>query len=192
MLAVKPFLEILSMRPDAIWITEKNSNMIEETVQLASIESESAVWVRTQRQSTCGQCAMKSGCGTKVLSDYIGDKLLDVRALIAPQLTVAELSVGDLLVVGLPEQQMLKGTMVSYGLPLLGLFVVGVPLSLAQAPDLSVALGSLAGLVMGLVGVKIFSSKIQNLSDWQPVVLRKAVAEKPLHFVAKPQASISE
>lgn len=161
--------------------------MIEEVVQLASIETDSVVWIRTQRQSTCGQCAMKSGCGTKVLSDYIGDKLLDVRALLAPQLKVADLQLGDALVVGLPEQQMLKGTVVSYGLPLFGLFVAGIPLSLMQAPDLSVAFGSLAGLVLGLVGVKIFSSKVENLSGWQPVVLRKVATEKPLNFVAKPQ-----
>ncbi|MDD9892735.1 MAG: SoxR reducing system RseC family protein [Gammaproteobacteria bacterium] len=160
--------------------------MIEETVQLAAIESPEAVWVRTQRQSTCGQCAMKSGCGTKVLSDYIGEKLLDVRALVSPQIDIASLTIGDHLVVGLPEQQMLKGTMVSYGLPLFGLFSAAIPLALFGAPDLTVALASMAGLMLGLVGVKKFANKIQNLSDWQPVVLRKATAEQPLKFVAKP------
>lgn len=166
--------------------------MIEEVVQLASIESDNVVWIRTQRQSTCGQCAMKSGCGTKVLSDYIGDKLLDVRALLAPQLNVADLQLGDALVVGLPEQQMLKGTIVSYGLPLLGLFAAGIPLSLIQAPDLTVALASLAGLIVGLVGVKVFSSKVENLSGWQPVVLRKVASDKPIHFVANPSSSPSK
>jgi sigma-E factor negative regulatory protein RseC len=161
--------------------------MIEETVQLAEIESDSAVWVRTQRQSTCGQCAMKSGCGTKVLSDYIGDKLLDVRALLSSNVDVNQLQVGDALVIGLPEQQMLKGTIVSYGLPLLALFLVAIPLSLAGAPDATVALASIAGLLVGLLGVKKFASKIQNLSEWQPVVLRKVELSQPLRFVASPR-----
>lgn len=162
--------------------------MIEEIVQLAEIESEEAVWVRTQRQSTCGQCAMKSGCGTKVLSDYIGDKLLDVRALLAPSISSRELEIGDLLVVGLPEQQMLKGSVISYGLPLLGLFAFAIPLSLLQVQDLMVAFASLCGLFAGLWAVKKFSAKIQNLSDWQPVVLRKADKARPLNFVARPGA----
>lgn len=177
----------MGARPDA-------NDMIEETVQLASIESDTAVWVRTQRKSTCGQCAMKSGCGTKVLSDYIGEKLLDVRALVSPSLDVKEMTVGDALVVGLPEQQMLKGTFISYGLPLLGLFSVALPLSAYGAPDLTVALASMAGLLAGLLGVKKFANKIQNLSDWQPVVIRKAVQDAPIRFVAstiKPQVDNS-
>lgn len=160
--------------------------MIEETVQLAAIESDSAVWVRTQRQSTCGQCAMKSGCGTKVLSDYIGDKLLDVRALLSPAVSAASLTVGDTLVVGLPEQQMLKGTVISYGLPLLGLFGFALPMALMGWPDLSVALAGSAGLLLGLWGVKKFSARVQNLSAWQPVVLRKVATETPLPFVRQP------
>ena len=157
--------------------------MIEETVQLASIESDSAVWVRTQRQSSCGQCAMKTGCGTKVLSDYIGEKLLDVRALLGPQVDASNLKVGDALIVGLPEQQMLKGSVVSYGWPIAGLFAGAIPASALGFADLSVALFGLAGLVTGLLAVKKFSQKIQNLSDWQPVVLRKADLAKPMTFV---------
>lgn len=159
--------------------------MIEETVQLAEFDGANAVWVRTQRQSTCGQCAAKSGCGTRVLSDYVGSKLLDVRAVLTPSLDAGQLAVGDLLVVGLPESHMLKGSLISYGLPLLGLFGLAIPAALWQAQDLVVALLGLAGMVLGLAGVKVFSNRIQNLSDWQPVVLRKADMKTavPLNYV---------
>lgn len=159
--------------------------MIEETVQLAEIADDGAVWVRTQRQSTCGQCAAKSGCGTRVLSEYVGSKLLDVRAVLGSSLSRDELTVGELLVVGLPESNMLKGSLISYGSPLAGLFGLAVPAALWGAPDPAVALLGLAGLVAGLVGVKVFSNRIQNLSDWQPVVLRKADQRGavPLNFI---------
>ena len=159
--------------------------MIEETVQLADFDGDQAVWVRTQRQSTCGQCAAKSGCGTRVLSDYVGSKLLDVRAVLTPSLPAQQLVVGDLLVVGLPESHMLKGSLMSYGLPLLGLFGLAIPAALWSADDIVVALLGFAGVVLGLVGVKVFSNRIQNLSDWQPVVLRKADMKTavPLNYV---------
>ncbi|MCK5666649.1 MAG: SoxR reducing system RseC family protein, partial [Thiotrichaceae bacterium] len=54
--------------------------MIEEQAIVVNNEGR-YVWVNTQRQSSCGQCSVKNGCGTQVLAKVLGNKIAYVRCL---------------------------------------------------------------------------------------------------------------
>ena len=47
--------------------------MIEQKATVASRSGEQ-VWVEAERQSTCGQCQARRGCGTALFSKHVGTK----------------------------------------------------------------------------------------------------------------------
>lgn len=146
--------------------------MIEETARVVAAEGE-FVWVETQRQSTCGSCAARQGCGTATLAKVLGQRRTRVRAL---NRNVAR--VGDQVVVGIHERALVRGSLAVYAVPLLGLLAGGTVGAQLQArlqlpgEVLTLAAG-VVGLVAGLLWVKGFTRRIRGDSRYQPVVLRR-------------------
>jgi sigma-E factor negative regulatory protein RseC len=148
--------------------------MITETAIVVSIEN-NQTWVETQRKSACGQCSASKGCGTSVLSKVIGNKLSKIKAI-----NNIDAEVGDEVVIGLNEKSLLKGAFMTYMLPLLFMFifslvgqVVSTNLQL-QNNEWFVIFFAIAGLLLGLRQVKIFSSAIAQNENYQPVILKKS------------------
>jgi sigma-E factor negative regulatory protein RseC len=141
--------------------------MIEEPGRVVSLE-EGAVWVETLRKSTCSSCSANAGCG---------QGLLDKLAISSPRgtvraLTDLQLAVGDSVVIGLGEDALVRGSLLVYVLPLLGLFAGALGAEyLALGEPLSIAAG-----VVGFVGAALFVRwrSQQSIADpaLQPVVLR--------------------
>lgn len=141
--------------------------MIEESGRVVALES-GAVWVETLRRSGCGRCDEPGGCGNGALVRRAREKAGHVRAL-----TDQQLAVGDEVLVGVPEQAMLRGTLLIYVLPVLSL-VSGAVLGAALVPgDAGTALGLLAGLVAGFAAVRMLSSRAARDPAVQPVVIRR-------------------
>jgi len=146
--------------------------MIEETAQVVAADGE-FVWVETQRQSSCGDCAARQGCGTATLGKVLGQRRTRVRAL-----NRTAVRVGDRVVVGIDERALVRGSLAVYAVPLLGLLAGGVLGALLQAhlqlagEALTLAVG-VAGLIAGLLWVKGFTRRIRGDSRYQPVVLRR-------------------
>ena len=146
--------------------------MIEETAHVVAADGE-FVWVETRRQSTCGSCAAKQGCGTSALAKVLGNRLARVRAI---NHGVAQ--VGDQVVIGIDEQALVRGSLAIYLVPLAGLLlgaVVGALMStrlLVTGEGLTIGLG-IAGLLLGLAWVRGFTRRIHNDSRYQPVVIRR-------------------
>ena len=146
--------------------------MIEETAHVVAADGE-FVWVETRRQSTCGSCAAKQGCGTSALAKVLGNRLARVRAI---NHGVAQ--VGDQVVIGIDEQALVRGSLAIYLVPLAGLLlgaVVGALMStrlLVMGEGLTIGLG-IAGLLLGLAWVRGFTRRIHNDSRYQPVVIRR-------------------
>jgi len=146
--------------------------MIEETARVVAAEGE-FVWVETQRQSTCGGCAARPGCGTATLAKVLGRRRTRVRALNRDAARV-----GDRVVVGIDEQALVRGSLAVYAVPLLGLLAGGVLGALVQtrlqlAGEALTLIAGVAGLIAGLLWVKGFTRRIRSHSRYQPVVLRR-------------------
>lgn len=147
--------------------------MLEETAQVVRIRGEE-VWVETQRRSSCDSCAAEKGCGTATLSKVLGNRRNVVRVLSA-----IPLGVGDRVVIGIREQALVRGSLAVYAVPILLLLLGGLLGELGaqqfiweNAELASVTLG-ISGLIAGLAWLRRFTRRIQNDSNFQPVVLRR-------------------
>jgi len=144
---------------------------------VVSVEDDS-VWVETQRQTACGHCAAKNGCGAHTLSKVMGAKRNRINVL-NPKAAV--LSVGDEVVIGLTEHALVRGSLAIYLLPLLSLFVFGLlgevmaEQLLVSSADLLVAAFGVVGLLVGFVWVKRFSRFVAVDPRYQPVLLRRKI-----------------
>lgn len=145
--------------------------MIEEQGRIVAVEP-GAVWVETLRKSTCSSCSVKAGCGQGLL-DQLGasGRRGYVRAL-----SDLQLSVGDAVVIGVREDLLVRGSLLVYLLPLLGLFVAAV---LAEQMSLSepwVILSALCGFLLACCAVRWRSGITAGDPALQPVVLRALLA----------------
>ena len=149
--------------------------MIEERARVIAVEN-GQLLLEAQTKASCSACAVKQGCGTSVVSKWVGRKFTRFQA---PNTVNAR--VGDEVVVGLAEEAMLKGSVLVYLLPLLAM--IGFALladSLIAADtasrDLMVLIAAVAGFSLMLVISRLLLSTGSNSSKLTPVVLRKNIA----------------
>ncbi|MDN3556729.1 SoxR reducing system RseC family protein [Halomonas maura] len=101
-------------------------------------------WVEVSRQSACGACHARQGCGTRALARWQASRPWRV-AIHADQ----PLAIGDVVSLGLPARAVARASLWTYGLPL-GLALVGAQLAdLLGLSDPLVALAFGGGLVAG-------------------------------------------
>lgn len=149
--------------------------MIEERARVIAVENNQLL-LEAETRAACNACAARQGCGTSVLSKWVGRKFTRFQA---PNTVNAR--VGDEVVVGLAEEAMLKGSVFVYLLPLLAM--IGFALladSLISTDtasrDLLVLVSAVAGFALMLVISRLFLSTGSNKSRLTPVVLRKNIA----------------
>ncbi len=126
--------------------------MIEESGRVIALEQPGMVWVETVRKSSCGSCASEQSCGTGVISKAMAGKRSYVKAIT----DILDLQTGEDVIIGVPEDFMVRGTMRLYLLPLLlmmaSMLVANQYLHYGDA-------GSLLFAVIGL-GVGLLISRI--------------------------------
>ena len=149
--------------------------MIEETATVVKTEGKIA-WVEAQRQTTCGSCAARKGCGTSVLAKVVGKKAAHMRAI-----NPIEAQVGDTVIVGLNEAALLKGSLAVYLLPLLFMLLFAVTGQVVARQMLwqsepVVILFAVAGLLVAGIWLRRFTRRIQHDTIYQPVILRRVPA----------------
>jgi sigma-E factor negative regulatory protein RseC len=149
--------------------------MIEETARVIAIDNNQLL-LEAETRAACNACAAKQGCGTSVLSKWIGRKFTRFQV---PNTVNAR--VGDEVVVGLAEEAMLKGSVFVYLLPLLSmigsaLLADGLISTDAASRDLLVVVSAVAGFVLMLFISRWFLSTNSNRGRLTPVVLRKNIA----------------
>lgn len=149
--------------------------MIEVEVRIARVEGDMA-WVESNRQSACGGCSSGASCGTKVFSSVFGAKLVQIG--VANSLGGR---VGERFILGLPEQQMVLGSLRLYMLPLVGLI-----LGALAGERLSVVLpgfGELPSIALGLLGLMLLPwawSKLHpDMLVQEAVLLRRVQTVAP-------------
>ncbi len=121
--------------------------MIEQKATVVAIEPD-VIWVEAQRQSTCGSCQVRQGCGTGLLAKHVGKRFN--RIAVPNNKTVM---IGQQVTVAIPEDALLQGAFLMYLLPLLAMFA-GASLArwLAWPEPLQIAAG-LAALLAGFFWV---------------------------------------
>lgn len=156
--------------------------MIEEQASVVAIE-DGRIWVETQRKSTCNQCSANTSCGISLLG-----RMLGIRRNRIPVLNPHDTAVspGDTVIIGIPEQALVKGSLAVYLLPLAALFIFAYlgetlagQLSMRHA-DLVAMLFGVTGLIAGFAWVRRFSRVISVDGNYQPVLVRRLTASIPV------------
>lgn len=145
--------------------------MLKETATVVKTEGEFA-WVETARKSACQSCSVNKGCGTAVLSKVVGNKTTQLKVV-----NQIGAQVGDEVTVGIHEAAMLRGAVLIYLLPLLGLFgfallgeILSKQLNMAST-EVLVIISGMVGLGLSLFWVKGYTARIATDSRYQPVIL---------------------
>lgn len=156
--------------------------MIEETAHVVETQGEYA-WVETERRSSCGSCAAK-GCGTGALSKILGRRSQRLKVL-----NPIEAKPGEEVVLGIREQDLLKGSLAVYIVPLL-LMLAGGLLGEVLAPQwgseseaLSLLLGVL-GLGGGFFWLHRYNHALSRDGRFMAVILRSSAAAPVVHKIS--------
>ena len=151
--------------------------MIIETGTVVALESD-ALWVETIQKTACEACVAQKGCGTRVLSKLTG-KTNRIRVL--ANRSCADLKIGQDVSIGIPEDVIVKGSMLVYILPVL-CAVIGAWLGGSSGDLVSIA-SALSGLLLGGLIVSLQSNKTRNDLRYQPVLLDYSGAVENLNFL---------
>ena len=148
--------------------------MIEERARVIAVKN-GQLLLEAQTRTACQACAARKGCGTSVLSGWVGRKFTRFQA---PNTVNA--AVGDEVIVGLAEDAMLKGSILVYLMPLLAMIVSALLADSLLAPDagardLMVVVAAVVGLVLMLAASRLLLSSEANRSRFSPVVIRKNI-----------------
>lgn len=152
--------------------------MIKERGRVLRIDG-SGVWVETLRQSTCGACQARHGCGQRLLNQ-IGASTSLIRAECDAGL-MNGLVEGDWVEVGVEEGAVVLGSLLAYGLPIL-LLVLGA--GLGGPSSLSSVGGALAGMAAGSLISRYVLSKHVGATYFQARVLDRITADKAISVAA--------
>ncbi len=151
--------------------------VLTETGRVVAVEQDS-LWVETIRQSTCGSCAARKGCGHGLLNRMADGKYGYIRVL-PGKLSPADCRVDDRVRFAIPEEVILRGSMVVYVLPLV-LLLAGAAAGTAltgflaiQATDLLALVGAGAGLALGALVVRWHANTHRSDSTLQPTLLER-------------------
>lgn len=148
--------------------------MLTETGRVVAVET-GGLWVETIRQSTCGSCAAQKGCGHGLLNRYSDGKRGYIRVLESEQLAASACSVDDQVLIAIPEEVILKGSLILYILPLMAM-LAGAALGGYLVPawgDLAALLGAVSGFVVGFAMVRLHAHKHRNDENFQPKLLER-------------------
>ncbi len=145
--------------------------MIEENAIVVAVEGDD-VLVQTQRRSACQSCAVKSGCGTSVLSKVIGLRVSQIRVS-----NTLNVKTGDEIVLGINDNALVQGSLLVYALPLILLLMFAVTGEYwAQSQNMNTELvaivSGLFGFVVAIFITRFSISKTRFKNQIQPHMLR--------------------
>lgn len=122
--------------------------MIQQKATIVELEGNIA-WVEAERQSTCGQCAVRKGCGTGLLAKHVGKKFTRIAV---PR--TENMEPGQQVNVSIPEEALVQGAALMYLLPILFMFVAAVATRSLGWGELAEIVAGIAGLAAGFYWVR--------------------------------------
>lgn len=141
--------------------------MLAERARIVAIEP-GVVWVETLAQSGCGSCAENGECGTGLLQRYL--QTSQYLRIEVGEGAESNYEIDSELELGLDEGVMVRGSLLLYVLPLIGL-LLGAGLGYQMAGELSSIFAGLLGMVVAGVAVRWHANKNRFNPDYHPVIL---------------------
>lgn len=138
--------------------------MIEEQAHVVHVEGNIAEIV-IEKQSACGSCSAKAGCGTSLLSTWFARRQLRLSLD-----NVIAAKSGDTVIVGMDEARLQRSSLLLYALPLAGLLVGAIAgerifLFIGWPAELGAVLSGLLGVIAALNFVRHHSAKTVQAGD---------------------------
>lgn len=147
--------------------------MMEESARILAVR-EGEAYVSALRQSSCGHCSARTGCGTSVLSRYIGRRSMEMW--VDDPIGV---DLNDEVVIQLHEKGLLKTSLLFYLLPLI-LFIAFALLgehmteTLDMDSELLVIAFASLGLAIAFTWLRRTEKKIIHDNRLRPVIIRRS------------------
>lgn len=133
------------------------------------------VWVQTQSKTGCSSCKVSSTCGSGIVN-----KAFSHKVFVTPLTNTIKADVNDEVEVGIPEDLVLKASLIVYLLPLLCL-ILAIAISSFFFPNMS-ELGSIMsaviGLFVGFYGVRLLSKNPSRQRQLEPILIK--IVKRPI------------
>ena len=145
--------------------------MLVETGRVVAVEPQ-ALWVETIRQSTCGSCAANKGCGHGLLN-RIGDGRTGYVRVLPGEVGTQSCRVNDQVRISIPEQVILRGSVVVYVFPLICMLAAAAAVDglWPGGPQLVIAGAAAAGLACGFGLVRWHAWRHRQDAGLQPTLM---------------------
>ncbi|MDO8860764.1 SoxR reducing system RseC family protein [Haliea sp. E1-2-M8] len=141
-----------------------------ETGRIVAIDADS-LWVETIRKSTCGTCSAQKGCGHGLLN-RIRDGQRGLVRVLPGTFPLADCRVNDEVSISLPDEVILRGSLIVYMLPLVTM-LAGASAGghwLPWSADLAAVAGAVAGFAGGVALVRWHAWHHRDDARLQPVL----------------------
>jgi sigma-E factor negative regulatory protein RseC len=145
--------------------------MLLESAHVIAVE-EGSVWVETIRQSSCGTCAAQKGCGHGILNK-ISSSRRNYLQVFSGKLKASHCSVDDHVRISIPEQVIIRGSLVVYMVPLV-LMLLGAAAAttfFGGNSDLLALLGAVTGFALGVGLVRWHAWRHRSDKSMQPTLV---------------------
>lgn len=162
----------------------------EGIVRVVAVEADRA-WLEPEQGTSCGGCASAAACGAKGIGT-LASRLEARRFAIARAAAsgagfdLAELRVGDRLVVAIDDRSLLQAAGLAYGLPLAAALAAAIVAQETAGTDGMALLAAIAGLAAGLGVMKRAAARMAARGALQPRVVRRADAVHALTRIHRP------
>lgn len=148
--------------------------MLKETGRIVDIK-EDALWVETIKRSTCGSCVAEKGCGQTLLQK-IGVQPSYMRI---PLKEDAQYSyqLNDSVTIGIPNDIVVKGSLLLYLVPLIFLLVFSGVVHTYQYSDALVILAGLFGFFSSCLLIRWYSYLHRNDERYQAFLVEDELTQ---------------
>lgn len=141
------------------------TTMLEETARVIEVR-DGLLMAETESRSGCTHCSSSSGCSTSVVAKLFGvrrNRLVMENSLNARP--------GDQVVIGIPDQLLVRASLTAYLLPLVVMLVVTALGDMAGMNELLLSLLALGGLATGFFTMR-WVSRGRTSQQYEPRLLR--------------------
>lgn len=142
--------------------------MMTESVRVLAVE-QSYLLVEAVRRSACGNCQARAGCGQSLLNRW-AEKTSCLKVPLEGR-DPASFAVNDQVIVGVPEDVIVRSSLLIYCLPIVLLLIGAFVGEWIAGSEGASILAALLGLMLGGLLVKSYSSFAARFRDLQPMLL---------------------